>query len=117
VAAASRPSRLLPAVKSSALSIDQVIAAPGPTLLRPGRAKVTAFLFNIGKDAEEADKIDQETDQAEIQEEAKSIVNAESAGYDTPTGVEEGEIEEFDHELEEEPAEAPSAALEEPRDP
>ncbi|OLP96551.1 Glycine dehydrogenase (decarboxylating) [Symbiodinium microadriaticum] len=97
---ASSRRHLAAPVKSSALSLDPALAAPMPVASRPARAKVTAFLFNIGEDAEEADKIDQEGDQAEIQEEAKSIVNAESAGYETPTGVEEGEIEEFDHEME-----------------
>jgi len=98
---ASSQRHLAAPVKSSALSLDPALAPPMPAASRPARAKVTAFLFNIGEDGEEADRIDQEGDQAEIQEEAKSIVNAESAGYETPTGVEEGEIEEFDHEMEE----------------
>eukprot|EP00434_Breviolum_minutum_P002938 symbB.v1.2.002580.t1/scaffold137.1/size303853/11 len=72
----------------------------------------TAFLFNIGRDADEANKIDQETDQQEIQEEAKTIVNAESAGYDQPTGIEEGEEEEFEHEMQE-----PVPQVEQPQGP
>jgi len=80
--------------------------------MAPRRAKATAFLFNIGRDADEANKIDQETDQQEIQEEAKTIVNAESAGYDQPTGIEEGEEEEFEHEMQE-----PVPQVEQPQGP
>ncbi|CAK9115273.1 unnamed protein product [Durusdinium trenchii] len=79
-------------------------------------AEFTAFLFGIGKSADEAHRIDQETEQQEIQEEAKSVVNAESAGYDQPTGVEQGEEEEFEHEHDLE-AMSPEEMYNQPRGP
>lgn len=94
----------VPSTKSSraAHAAHAAHAAPWEALgRRRPKDQATAFLFNIGKGADEANQIDQETDQLEIQEEAKTIVNAEGAGYDPPTGVEEGEEDEFEHEMEE----------------
>lgn len=99
---------------TSSRALDAAHAAPAVPWDVLGRRRpkdqATAFLFNIGKDADEANQIDQETDQLEIQEEAKTIVNAEGAGYDPPTGVEEGEEDEFEHEMEEMPQGAAAAA-------
>ncbi|CAJ1354489.1 unnamed protein product [Effrenium voratum] len=96
------PSKSLSSLRRSVGLLQTEDAPLQPELsVRHSRRQATAFLFNVGKDAQEADQVDQETDQQEVEEEAKTIVNEEGAGYDVPIGVEQGEVDEIDHVMEE----------------